>query len=52
MRVARPTSNMAAARRFYVKGPGLQLLGGFEDHDSFADPDSYRVVLQNTASGI
>lgn len=46
MRVARPTSDMAAARRFYMEGLGLQLLGGFEHHDGF------RVVLQNAASGI
>ncbi len=35
MRVARPTSDLTAGRRFYMEGLGLELLGAFEDHDSF-----------------
>ena len=35
LRVARPTSDMAAAKRFYVDGLGLQELGAFEGHGSF-----------------
>ena len=35
LRVARPTSDMAAAKRFYMDGLGLELLGSFEGHDSF-----------------
>ena len=35
LRVARPTSDMAAARRFYMDGLGLQELGAFEGHGAF-----------------
>jgi len=35
LRLARPTSDMAAARRFYVDGLGLAVLGSFENHQGF-----------------
>ncbi|MCH8863430.1 MAG: VOC family protein [Proteobacteria bacterium] len=35
LRIARPTSDMAAAKRFYMNGLGLELLGSFEDHGGF-----------------
>lgn len=33
VRVARPTNDLDAVSRFYVDGLGLEVLGGFEDHD-------------------
>ncbi len=35
LRVARPTNNLAALRRFYVEGLGLQELYAFAGHDGF-----------------
>jgi catechol 2,3-dioxygenase-like lactoylglutathione lyase family enzyme len=35
LRVARPTNNLAALRRFYVEGLGLQELYSFTGHDGF-----------------
>jgi catechol 2,3-dioxygenase-like lactoylglutathione lyase family enzyme len=35
LRVARPTNNLAAVRRFYVEGLGLQELYAFAGHDGF-----------------
>lgn len=35
MRVARPSTNLTAAKRFYLEALGLELLSHFEDHDSF-----------------
>jgi hypothetical protein len=35
MRVARPTDRLAEVVRFYRDGLGLEVLGGFEDHDGF-----------------
>ena len=35
LRVARPSSNLAVARRFYADGLGLEVLAAFADHDGF-----------------
>ena len=35
LRVARACSDLAQARRFYLDGLGLQVLGEFADHDGF-----------------
>ncbi|QKG53165.1 VOC family protein [Hymenobacter sp. BRD67] len=35
LRVARPTNNLAALRRFYVDGLGLMELYSFRDHEGF-----------------
>jgi catechol 2,3-dioxygenase-like lactoylglutathione lyase family enzyme len=35
LRVARPCSDLAQARRFYCDGLGLQVLAEFADHDGF-----------------
>src|SRR5437764_538021 len=35
MRVVRPTDNLAAIARMYVKGLGLDVLAEFEDHHGF-----------------
>ena len=35
LRVARPTNNLAALRRFYVEGVGLRELYAFAGHDGF-----------------
>lgn len=35
LRVARPTNNLAAVRRFYVEGLGLQELYAFVGHEGF-----------------
>ena len=35
LRVARATDHLAEAVQFYRDGVGLQLLGGFEDHEGF-----------------
>jgi len=35
MRVARPTDNLAAIAKMYVKGLGFDVLAEFEDHRGF-----------------
>jgi catechol 2,3-dioxygenase-like lactoylglutathione lyase family enzyme len=35
LRVARPTNNIAALRRFYEAGLGFELLAQFENHNGF-----------------
>jgi catechol 2,3-dioxygenase-like lactoylglutathione lyase family enzyme len=35
LRIARPTNDLAALRRFYVEGVGLRELYAFENHDEF-----------------
>jgi catechol 2,3-dioxygenase-like lactoylglutathione lyase family enzyme len=35
VRIARPCSNLAAARRFYVDALGLMVLAEFADHEGF-----------------
>ncbi len=35
LRVARPSRDLAAARHFYARGLGLQVLVAFEDHEGF-----------------
>ena len=35
LRIARPSLDLDASRRFYVEGLGLQLLFSFEDHAGF-----------------
>lgn len=35
LRVARPTDQLAAVARFYVRGLGFRQLFAFEDHDGF-----------------
>lgn len=35
LRVARPSDDFAALRRFYIDGLGFAVLGRFEDHDGF-----------------
>lgn len=34
-RVARPTDQLAAVKKFYVDALGLQVVGSFEDHDGY-----------------
>lgn len=35
IRVARPVTNLAETTALYTRGLGLDILGGFEDHDGF-----------------
>ena len=35
LRVARPTDNLEELVRFYRDGLGLEILGSFENHESF-----------------
>ena len=35
LRIARPTDHMAEIVRFYSDGLGLEVIGGFDDHDGF-----------------
>ena len=35
LRVARPTNHLQAMAELYAAGLGLELLGGFEDHEGF-----------------
>jgi catechol 2,3-dioxygenase-like lactoylglutathione lyase family enzyme len=35
LRIARPVTDIARARDMYVRGLGLSVVGGFEDHEGF-----------------
>ena len=35
LRIARPSSNLAATEKFYCQGLGLLRLGSFDDHEGF-----------------
>ena len=35
LRIARPSTNLEGAKRFYCEGLGMEVLGGFESHNGF-----------------